>query len=115
MISVPLALVIVVFSLTNRHAVTVDFWPFPLTLDIPLFVVILATLIVGVLWGGLAAWRAARQVRRRAREMSRRAEATEMEIRHLEEHNSRLQRDLNIARSEVSGADKKLLPPADAA
>jgi len=111
-ISIPLALVIIIFSLVNREAVTVSFWPFPAAMDIPLFALILATLMVGILWGGLAAWLAAGRARKRAREMSRRADTADMEIRHLEDRNARLQRDLETTRTPP---DRALLAPADAA
>ena len=111
-ISIPLALVIIIFSLVNRGAVTVDFWPLPAAIDIPLFALILIALMVGILWGGMAAWLAAGRSRKRARELNRRAETAEMEIRHLEERNARLQRDLKNA---GTPADKALPAPADAA
>ncbi len=112
-ISVPLALAIIVFSLVNRNAATVDFWPFPVSMEIPLFALILAAVMIGVLWGGLAAWLAAGRARKRARDMTRRAESAEMEIRHLEERNARLQRDHDKTLS--VNAERNLLPPADAA
>ena len=112
-ISLPLALVIIVFSLVNRDAATVDLWPFPVSVDIPLFALILASLMIGVLWGGLAAWMAAGRARKRAREMTRRADSAEMEVRHLEERAARLERSRDEARS-VS-AERALMPPADAA
>jgi len=111
-ISIPLALVIIIFSLVNRGAVTIDFWPFPAAIGIPLFALILAALMVGILWGGMAAWLAAGRSRKRARELTRRIESAEMEIRHLEERNARLQRNL---KDTSTPARKALLAPADAA
>ncbi|MGA2057917.1 MAG: LapA family protein [Bradyrhizobium sp.] len=77
-----LAVIIVDFSLANRHFVTVSFDPFASgdsAFDLPpqrLFVVIIAALILGVLVGGSATWfrqgrwrRAARQHEADAREM----------------------------------------------
>jgi len=68
----PLAVVIVLFAVANRTWVTVSLDPFegkesPLTLYVPLFIVIFAALIVGIVIGGLASlarqwrlWRASR-------------------------------------------------------
>jgi uncharacterized integral membrane protein len=68
----PLAVVIVLFAVANRTWVTVSFDPFegkesPLTLYVPLFIVIFAALIVGIVIGGLVSlarqwrlWRASR-------------------------------------------------------
>ncbi len=58
-VSIPLAGMIIVFSLVNRDPVTLDFWPLTLTASIPVFAIILISLMIGVLWGGLAAWLAA--------------------------------------------------------
>ena len=114
-VSIPLAGMIIVFSLVNRDPVTLDFWPLTLTASIPVFAIILISLMIGVLWGGLAAWLAAGRVRKRAREMSYRVSAAEIEIRQLEEQNSRLQHDLKSTRNEPGNVAKALLPPADAA
>lgn len=117
----PLALVIIVFSLVNRGPVAVDFWPFPAVIEIPLFALVLVILAVGVLWGGVGAWLAAGQSRIRARHASRRADAAEIEVRDLEERVSGLQEDLKQARARKSDEDalaqsgKALPPPADAA
>jgi uncharacterized integral membrane protein len=57
----PLALIIIAFAVANRHAVTVSFDPFSTTdpaasMTLPLFALIIAVLIVGVVIGGLASW-----------------------------------------------------------
>jgi uncharacterized integral membrane protein len=111
-----MALVIIVFSLVNRSSVIVDFWPLPTTMNLPLFAIVLVMLAVGVLWGGFAAWLSAGRARKRAREMTRRAEAAEIEVRLLEERNAQLRRDQHDTPSKSGDSDSKvLLPPADAA
>ena len=64
--------VIVVFAVANRHMVTVSFDPFNssdpgLSLTLPLFVVIIAVAILGVVAGGCATWFRQRRWRRAAR------------------------------------------------
>ena len=69
-----LGVIIVDFSLANRHFVTVSFDPFASgdsAFDLPpqrLFVVIIAALILGVLAGGSATWFGQRRWRRAARQ-----------------------------------------------
>lgn len=109
---VPVGVVIIVFSMVNRGGVEVNFWPFLLQFSVPLFALILVSLMIGVLWGGVAAWLAAGRARKKARDMSRRAELAELEVRHLEERNARLEQDAKKARGEQSTA---LNAPADAA
>jgi len=117
----PLALVIIVFSLVNRGPVTMDFWPLPMIIDLPLFALVLVVLAIGVLWGGVGAWLAAGRARTRLRDATRRADSAESEIRHLEERNSRLQEELKEVRAQNSNAahaasSATALPaPADAA
>jgi len=70
---IPLAMVFVVFAVANRHLVTVSFDPFNsndpgLGVTLPLFVVIIAVAIFGVVAGGLVTWFGQRRWRRAARQ-----------------------------------------------
>jgi uncharacterized integral membrane protein len=70
---IPLAVIFVVFAVANRHAVTVSFDPFnsndpALGVTLPLFVVIIAVAILGVVAGGSATWFGQRRWRRAARQ-----------------------------------------------
>ena len=72
LIIVPLGLIFVVFAVANRHFVTVSFDPFnatdpALSVSLPLFVLIIAVAIVGVVAGGCATWFGQRRWRRAAR------------------------------------------------
>ena len=73
-IVVPLAAVIVAFAVANRQAVTVSFDPFSAArpayaATLPLFAIIFAVLILGVLIGGIAAWIRQGKWRRAARKL----------------------------------------------
>jgi uncharacterized integral membrane protein len=73
-IVIPLAAIIIAFAVANRQAVTVSFDPFSATspayaATLPLFVVIFAVLILGVLIGGIAAWIRQGKWRRSARRL----------------------------------------------
>jgi uncharacterized integral membrane protein len=72
LIIVPLGLIFVVFAVANRHFVTVSFDPFnatdpALSVSLPLFVLIVAVAIVGVVAGSCATWFGQRRWRRAAR------------------------------------------------
>ena len=72
MMLIPLGLILVVFAVANRPLVTVSFDPFnsgdpSLGVTLPLFVVIIAVAIAGVLAGGSATWFRQRRWRRAAR------------------------------------------------
>jgi uncharacterized integral membrane protein len=72
LILVPLAVLVVLFSLANRDAVTVNFDPFgtkseDLSLTAPLFLIVILSIMLGVMLGGIAAWLVQGKHRRAAR------------------------------------------------
>jgi uncharacterized integral membrane protein len=88
-VMVLLGLILVDFSLANRHFVTVSFDPFNSTdpaiaVSMPLFAVIIAVAILGVAAGGMATWFRQRHWRRAARQNeadARRARAEAADLR----------------------------------
>jgi uncharacterized integral membrane protein len=73
LILIPLGLIFIIFAVANRHLVTVSFDPFNSTdpsiaVTLPLFVVIIAVAILGVVAGGSATWFRQRHWRRAARQ-----------------------------------------------
>src|SRR3954469_23319788 len=89
LVLIPLGVIFVVFAVANRHAVTVSFDPFNSTdpslgVRLPLFVVIIAVAILGVVAGGTATWFRQRHWRRAARRHeadARRARAEMADLR----------------------------------
>jgi uncharacterized integral membrane protein len=70
---IPLGVIFVVFAVANRHLVKVSFDPFnsddpALGFTLPLFVVIIAVAVLGVIAGSLATWFGQRRWRRAARQ-----------------------------------------------
>jgi uncharacterized integral membrane protein len=111
-ILVPLAIVIMAFAVANRQNVTVSLDPFnpdvpAASLTRPLFVVILAVLIFGVIIGGIAAWLRQSQWRRTARRLER-------EVANLRAENDALKRTsipVNIPQTAEPVDRLKLSPP----
>jgi uncharacterized integral membrane protein len=73
LVLIPLGLIFIVFAVANRHLVTVSFDPFNSTdpsiaVTLPLFIVIIAVAIAGVVAGGCATWFRQRHWRRAARQ-----------------------------------------------
>ena len=95
---VPLCVVLIVVALANRQLVVVNFNPFMSAQEltapgfgVPLFLVIFAVLLVGVLLGGIATWfrqgkwrKTARVQRREADEWHTRADRLEKELEDIE-------------------------------
>jgi uncharacterized integral membrane protein len=90
LILIPLAVVFIAFAVANRQSVVVSFDPFDradpaLSFSVPLFVLILALMIVGVIVGGMAAWLRQGKWRWRAR-------LAEAQARELRAENEKLKR-----------------------
>jgi uncharacterized integral membrane protein len=87
-ILIPLGLIFIVFAVANRHFVTVSFDPFNSTdpaiqFSLPLFVLIIAVAIVGVIAGGCATWFGQRRWRRAARQHEADARAANAQLADL--------------------------------
>jgi uncharacterized integral membrane protein len=85
--------VVIVFSISNRSLVTLDFWPLPFLQDLPIYIPILATGFFGFLIGGIIAWFSAGGSRSKARQANRRA--------------SGLEKDLTILQGKIDELDAK--------
>jgi uncharacterized integral membrane protein len=85
---VPLALLIVLFSVANRGSVRISLDPISrdaptLAYDLPLFVIVLGALALGVLFGGCASWLAQGKHRKAARHNRREVETLRSEAQML--------------------------------
>ena len=73
LIVVPLAILLIVFAVANRHMVSIALDPFSpetpaVEVAVPVFLLVFGTLILGVLIGGIASWFSQGKWRRMARE-----------------------------------------------
>jgi len=85
---IPLLLLFVVFAVANRHFVTVSFDPFntvdpAVAVSMPLFALIIAVAILGVVAGGFATWIGQRRWRRAARQHRADAETARAQVAQL--------------------------------
>jgi uncharacterized integral membrane protein len=85
---IPLGLIFVIFAVANRHLVTVSLDPFnssdpSLGFTMPLFAVIIAFALAGVLAGGSATWFRQRRWRRAARQHEADAEQLRAQVADL--------------------------------
>jgi lipopolysaccharide assembly protein A len=74
------AAVLALFAMSNREAVALGLWPLPFELDLPLYLAILAALLIGFMAGVLATWIAGRRRRRENRRRGRRIAVLEREL-----------------------------------
>jgi len=109
---IPLAAVIVAFAVANRQAVTVSFDPFAAAapayaVTLPLFAILFAVLILGVLIGGIAAWIRQGKWRRAARKL-------DGEVRALHDEMDGIRRRFGTGEKPASAQDTSplaVIPP----
>ncbi len=106
---IPFALVVIVFSAVNRGLITLDIWPLPNEITVPVFTLVLAVFIFGFLFGGIVAWVSAGTQRKKARNALWRAETAERELRSTKNTLLDRERELKDAKDPVESDDKKLL------
>jgi uncharacterized integral membrane protein len=86
---VPIAIVLLMFAFANRHLVTVSFDPFAgndiagPAVRAPLFIVLILSIGVGVILGGVAAWFKQMRLKREARDARAEAEEARAEAARL--------------------------------
>jgi uncharacterized integral membrane protein len=73
-------LVLALFAASNRETVALALWPLSFALQLPLYLAILLTFLVGFVCGALAAWVGGRHWRREARQRRRGMTALEHEL-----------------------------------
>lgn len=72
--------VLVLFTVSNDATVTIGLKPLPYGLAMPLYLALLAALLLGFIAGGICVWVAGRSRRREGRERARRIAALEREL-----------------------------------
>ena len=74
-VMLPLAAAVIVFSVSNRVVAQVDFWPFGYVVELPVFGIVLASLLLGFMLGGFIAWLSHAKKRSEARAVTRVAQS----------------------------------------
>ena len=83
-LTIPVAIVAVVFAVTNREPATLNLWPLGIELEVPLYILVLGSGLVGLILGGVITWLSAGRARRRARKAEYRASDAEREVQDLQ-------------------------------
>ena len=112
LIIIPLALLFIVFAVANRHYVTVSFNPLDptdpaLSASMPLFALIIAVAILGVMAGGCATWIGQHRWRRAARQHQADAQEARAQLANLKASSLAAQRSSD-------GSSRHLVPAAPA-
>lgn len=75
-----IALVVVVFAVSNRAVVTLALFPLPAALQVPLYLAVMATFIVGFLVGAFVVWVGGGRHRAEARQLRRRMDRLQRDV-----------------------------------
>jgi uncharacterized integral membrane protein len=71
-IAVVVALLVILFAVSNRQPVTIEVWPFPYQVSLGLYAVILLALALGAVAGMVGMWLVGAQKRRELRRLRHR-------------------------------------------
>jgi len=82
------ALLVILFAVSNRQAVTVELWPFPYQLSLSLYAVILLAVLLGFVAGAIGLWLVGAAKRRELRRLRR-------QVRDMEQSLARHQMTVN--------------------
>lgn len=74
------AVVLMLFAVSNRTAVSLGLWPLPFAAELPLYLLALCALLAGFLIGVIGGWLAGRSRRAELRRARRRIAALEREL-----------------------------------
>ena len=79
-VTLPLTLLVVFFAVSNRTPVEIDLFPLPWRPVLPAYLLVLGSLFLGFLIGGVVAWIAAAPRRRRTRRLAVEADVLSREL-----------------------------------
>jgi uncharacterized integral membrane protein len=93
---------LILFAVSNRETVAVEFWPLPFLADVPLYLLCFLSLLIGTLIGVAITWMAGHRTRRELRARRRRIDALERELTatqsQIGEHSEPAKTQLPVAR-----------------
>lgn len=104
-VTIPVAIVVVLFAVVNRAPVALNLWPFPWEIEAPLFLFTLGAIVFGFLFGALATWVSGGATRAKLRQAQRDLAQVQGELAAVK----RVQP--NVATTQA-GTPPAILPPA---
>lgn len=107
-LTVPLAVLLVLFAIDNRDRLTVSFWPLPWVVAMPSFLALFVALLIGFFAGAAAIWLSGGKARRRARGLADTARAQAHQIAEHERRQAELRAQTAPA---AAPAGATALPP----
>jgi uncharacterized integral membrane protein len=95
-VTIPVTVVVVLFTIGNLDPVTIKLWPLPwVSQPIPVYLLVLVSMLIGFIVGGIVAWVSGGRRRRRTRELA--------------DHSAMLARQLDELRREQAASQAQLV------
>jgi len=94
-IMAPVAVLVVLLSISNRDRITLSLDPLPYSFDLPVVAVILGAVAVGFIWGAFAAWASGAKTRGLSRQRRYQAEQAERNAKRLQDRLNKLESQSN--------------------
>ena len=108
-LTVPLAIILVLFAVDNRDRLTISFWPLPWSATLPSYLALFLALLIGFFAGAAAIWLSGSKARRRARGLADTARAQASQIAEHERRQAELR--AQTAPQAPAPASAGALPP----
>ena len=86
-------IIVLLFSISNRDLIVIEFWPLSFSLESPVYFPALIFGLVGFLSGGTIAWLSAGTNRKNARKAKRRASGLEKDLNTLQSKIEKLEKE----------------------
>lgn len=106
-ITLPLIIILVTFTVMNRQDVILDLWPLPWEAPVPVYGLIFGGLVLGFIFGLLVMWRHGAPGRRRHRDLARQVNVQAGELNNLRRNTTPVPSKA-VARADANA----LVPPA---
>ncbi|MCW2245116.1 putative integral membrane protein [Azospirillum fermentarium] len=113
-LTIPVAVLAVLFAVSNRGIVTFSLWPTPFTVDAPVYLATLVFLVVGFVFGGVITWLGQGRHRRRGRVMADRVAILERDLKDAQVRAATAEKRLAELNKPVSGQPRAAVPAAPA-
>lgn len=111
-ITFPVAVLAVLFAISNRGTVNFSLWPTPFSLEAPVYLATLLFLVVGFVVGGVITWLNQGRNRRRARVMTDRVAILERDLKDAQVRAAAAEKRLAELNKPVSGQPRTSAPAA---
>ncbi len=115
-VGLPVLVACVLFALDNRGTLVLGFWPAPWKLTGPVYLIMLAAVVIGFLFGGIIAWLGGHRHRAalgRARAEAERLQSEAAELRRRLDAAEKAQRAPAVASAASSDQARRQLVAAD--